>query len=248
MNKGDFFMRMNKKGLIHLLMIFLFFTITSSASGQKVDELIELTGIVTDSNLQVDEWTVTMKEKMSTTNAEKMIDNLDTSYKVQVTETNEITKYKAVNKDNKDKFNVIYELIIPKNDSLSSDVSVTIRGDSWDANIQEKYVKYSDRISTESFTENSRVYTCISIRDSDIINPVYIIDQIKSKLDLKIVSTQTDTVRNSPHKQFIYGYTPLWEEKIVVKTVPTNIQIVIERDEKGKENMIIGTPILINEY
>ncbi|HLS60687.1 MAG TPA: YwmB family TATA-box binding protein [Virgibacillus sp.] len=241
-------MQINKKGLIHILIIFLFFTITSSASGQKTDELIELTGIIADSNLEVDEWTVTIKEKMPTTKAKKVLDNLGETHNISVTETDELIKYKAVQIKEGNNFTDIYELKIAKNKPLVSDVSATINGEAWNEDIQAHYKEYSKRILNKNFTENSRVYTCISTRDSDIINFVYIIEHITRMLDLKNVSTQTDTIRHSPHRQLIYGYTPLWEEKIVVKTVPTNIQIVIESAEDGKEKMIIGTPILINEY
>jgi|GEM_PF-4504420 len=241
-------MQRNKKGLIHIIIICLFFMITSSANGQKTDELIVLTGLIVDSGLQIDEWTVTIKEKMPTTEAKQLLKSIGTTHNISKTETDELIKYQAVQIKEENDFTNTYELAISKNEPLVSDVSATIRGESWDDDIEAHYKEYSDKIRQKNFTENSRVYTCISTRDSDIINFVYIIEQITRKLDLENVSTQTDTINNSPHKQFIYGYTALWEEKIVVKTVPTNIQIVVESAENGKENMIIGTPILINEY
>src|SRR5690625_7674481 len=129
MSKGDIFMQINKKGLIYILIIFLFFTITSSASGQKTDELIELTGIIADSNLEVDKWTVTIKEKIPTTKAKMVLDNLGATHNISVTETDELIKYKSVQIKELHNFTDIYKLKISKDKALLYYIIETIKSD-----------------------------------------------------------------------------------------------------------------------
>ena len=68
--------------------------------------------------------------------------------------------------------------------------------------------------------------------------------------DLHDVEKQFDKnrkLKNSVNK-VIYGYTPLWENKIIINNKQKNLQVAIEMDGKGSTEYIIGTPILINEY
>src|SRR5699024_12270572 len=75
-----------------------------------------------------------------------------------------------------------------------------------------------------------------------------VLNYISKELEIKHEQTQIDNHEKSALDKIIYGYTPLWSQKINIMNNPTNVQIAVTSNEKGMVNFTVGTPILINEY
>src|SRR5690625_7611968 len=112
---------------------------------------------------------------MPTTEAKQLLKSIGTTHNISKTETDELIKYQAVQIKEENDFTNTYELAISKNEPLVSDVSATIRGETWDDDIEAHYKEYSDKKRQKNFTENSRDYTYISTRNIKKIKFVMII-------------------------------------------------------------------------
>src|SRR5699024_1772233 len=103
-------------------------------------------------------------------------------------------------------------------------------------------------INENYFTEKSHVYTCLTIENGVIISSDNFLEKMIKNFNLSNVTTQIDKVSKKVHKKVIYGYTPIWDKKLMIKDEPMNLQVVIDGDDTEERKVIIGTPVLINEY
>src|SRR5699024_11268492 len=84
------------------------------------------------------------------------------------------------------------------------------------------------------FTPSARIYTCLTTEFNGIINADYVLNYISKELEIKHEQTQIDNHEKSALDKIIYGYTPLWSQKINIMNNPTNVQIAVTSNEKGR--------------
>lgn len=238
---------MKYSGLI-LIILCLLVAADTPRIDMQTDELVKLATLMTDSNLNVNEWTVTIKEKIPDEQRAEFIHILKKDHQWTTKKNDNTTKFIARSTDHDEDISITYQILTPKEKQYKTELIVTMSGASWSESVGKHYLENIEKISSNYFTEIASTYTCLSTRNDAIINSDRIIDTFVQELDLKYVSTQNDTMKQITSKKIIYGYTDLWTNEIVMDGSPLNIQMVINHTENEKEKIMIGTPILINEY
>lgn len=243
--QGGFFMRK----LAFILNIFLFITISSGAFANQSDELTDIASVVTEHDLSVDSWEVTLKEEMDQADINGVLQKLEAqnSYKVTSTEDENAVKYLFERVHKKGPIFESYNVVIPKKSMYQAEFSAVIEGEDWNDTIASTYIDRMNDIRTKYFTNKSTKFACITTNIDAKIEDAYFFDQLKQSLQLTNIQTQTDNVEESTVKKIVYGYTPLWEQEIAMEE-PMNLQMVVQNNEPESTRLTIGTPILINEY
>lgn len=236
------------KKIVFITLLFLFVTTHTMAQDIKSDELTDIASFVTGKNLKVDNWKVTLKEKIVREDIQAIIKALKRNHTVQKTEDENIVKYMFKDTHKSENIVVSYNVIIPKVGSYSAELIAVIEGASWSDSIEESYQLKRNLIVNRFFTKSKKTFACLTTHQGAIIGSDYFLKEFTNYLNLQHEVTQVDTVGKSAHKKIIYGYTELWEDKISISGSPVNFQVAVTTDENNKPKYTIGTPILINEY
>ncbi|WP_047983778.1 YwmB family TATA-box binding protein [Ornithinibacillus californiensis] len=231
-----------------LCLIILFFTNTVIAKESDSNELIDIATMILENNLQIQEWEVTMKEHRDATHLQEMVQDLSNSYSVTKHENENSIIYSVKDTHKEGTINVNYNVIFPKDNRYESELVITINGSSWDENIESSYVNLMSVLTGKFFTDNIKIFSCMSTRASAIIKNDNIVENITEKLKISHKETYNDTLKPTKDAEYIYGYSPLWGQKITIQDKPVNVQIVSQTLGSGDVQLTIGTPILINEY
>ena len=235
---------MKKLGII--LIIFLF--ISPETPQNDYYELVDIATIIHDQELQLEEWVVTLKEKVTL----KQVENHMTTFKkisnVKYTEYKHVSKY-VINEDYNDvDINVTYEIIIPKDPHYAPELVVIMKGTSIMPVALSEYKEILKHVRNQFFTNNYMLFTCLTASKNGKIANDDFLKKLSNTLDLMYVSTQTDEKNADFNQEIIYGYTPKWKNEMTIENKPLNIQLVIQRHDDEKQKVIIGTPLLITEY
>jgi len=227
-------------------MIFLF--ISPEIPHDEINELEDIADIVHDHELKLEEWIVTLKEKISRKQAEDHITTFKKSNNVKYTEYKHVAKY-VINKDNNSEgINVTYEIIIPQDQNYAPELVVVIEGTTLTTSTINEYKTILKHARNQFFTKKHMRFTCLTASKNGKIANDDFLKKLSKKLDLMYVSTQKDVINEVSDKETIYGYTPKWKNEIIIENKPLNIQFVIQRLDDEKQKVIIGTPLLITEY
>lgn len=234
--------------IVFIACLFLFITTNTMAQDIGSDELVDIASFVTNHELKVDQWEVTMKEKIDKGSIPSIIKTLSASYTVKKTADKNSVKYFFTDAHNSADVTVFYNVIIPKDGRYNAELTAVIAGSGWDESVKSGYKKKQDLISHQLFTESVKTYTCLTTQDDAIIDSDSFLREFAYYLNLQHEETQFDTVRNSTHEKVIYGYTSLWNQKFSINGTKMNVQIAVTNGDNGNPKYTIGTPILINEY
>lgn len=213
------------------------------------DELIQIHSILSKEDFSTDTWNVIFSEEISTQTASKLKQKMENSYLVTVHEDINRIKYKMNFKtSSKNSINYHLELIIPKHHHEKPTITAFIYGTSWDEKTLNVYNKIKANLLSAYFSERHNMFTCVKIPIDDIINRANFNKKINEIFKVKYKNVQFDKSQQNINKEIIYGYTNLWDRMIKVENEPMNIQIVIKEMKNRHSHMIVGTPILMNEY
>ena len=237
---------MKKIGFI--LMLFLIIPIAAIAKDEDANELEAMAAFVADNDLTIESWEVTIKEKVKQDQLQDIIENLKDSHLVSTTEDENAIKYKLRSTHKNADVSVIYSVVIPKDPKFETELTAVIKGDNWSESILDIYQEKFNFIMKQYFTDSSKRFACLTTENNAIINSDHFFNETIDKFNLKFVSTQTDKINKVTNKKILYGYTPLWNQKLTIMDKPVNIQIAIKSTEKRNSKITLGTPILINEY
>jgi hypothetical protein len=244
MNEGDLFMRR----VLALCLVILFFTNTVIAKESDTNELIDIAAMILENNLQIQDWEVTMKEHRDAAHLKEMVQELSNSYSVTKHENENSIIYSVKDTHKKGTITVNYNVIFPKDNRYQSELVITINGSSWGEDVESTYVNLMSLLNGKYFTDNVRIFSCMSTRASAIIENDNIVENFTEKLKLRHKKTQNDKLKSTRNVEYIYGYTSKWGQKITIQDKPVNVQIVSQTLASGDVQYTIGTPILINEY
>ncbi|RDW22255.1 hypothetical protein CWR48_00680 [Oceanobacillus arenosus] len=235
---------------ILFIVLILLFPINTMAKSPATDELVDIAEFAKNNRLTIEEWQVIIKEQLEENTAINIVDNLKNSYKVTMSEDENIIQYQTEATQIEDAFTITYRVLLPKNNLGHPELIVILDGYFWDEFVMELYQAKIDSLNKSYFSEKERTFSWLKVKQDDIIVNNTLIDEIIDYFDLQEVETQLDLTNNTKGviKKFIYGYTPLWDNKITINNIANNIQVASTEDEKGNTEYIIGTPILIHEY
>ncbi|WP_010531591.1 YwmB family TATA-box binding protein [Lentibacillus jeotgali] len=229
--------------------IFILMIVNTTAFANDGDEMTDLASLVIGSDLSVDSWQVTIKEKMNENAIDSILKKLKhkNSYKVSSTEDENTVKYFFKRVQKQEGFFESYSVVIPKNPKYEAELIAVLKGDRWSNKTAVNYADRLEDIHTTYFTKRSTKFACLTTTVGGNISSDYFFDRLKDTLQLSNVREQTDNVEESAVKNIMYGYTPLWEQTIQMEQ-PMNLQIVVQNAAQNSKRLTIGTPILINEY
>lgn len=221
----------------------------SSETQTPSEELITIISALEENNVEADEWSVLYKDKITNKQMKNLIKNAKKEDTFSSTKQKRSTSYSWILQDDDNPMTINYTIVqqLSKNGPIS--LIVELSGSAWNGQIEQKYEEKIKTLEKEIFTKNVNKFTCIMAKKDDIIEHVDFLNKLKNNFQIKDFSTQTDKIKENVHNKIVYGYTPLWKESINIMGQQTNLQLVINQREKAEETkIIIGTPILINEY
>jgi hypothetical protein len=239
---------MKKIGLIFILLLAVLMKAAVGYSDSANDEIVDLATIVMENDLAIDKWQVTMKEQTNRNKAHDLVDKLKNSYLVSTANDENIIKYSFSDVHKADDIVESYMVIIPKNTMYEAEVIAVIHGDVWDDSTEQKYDSAINSLPDYLFTKKAQRFSCLTAMNNGIMNSDVFLKILNEKLDVEHISTQTDSVKKSAVEKNMYGYTPLWDQKIKIMDKEVNVQVAMRESKNGDTKFTIGTPILITEY
>lgn len=206
--------------------------------------LMQFTSFAADKQLEVNGWTITMKEKITRNEADTIKQQLQEYFDNPVI-INETTmnakKYTISDSQKNEDIAETYSMIFPENKQSDVEMVYTVEGQ---GNPSLKKLKQNE-IKEETrrfFSKNVTIFTCIKVTYDGIINDVLVYEEFKKAFDVITIDVIDENGWTSRT-----GYTKEWDQSIPTKDRLMNSQFAT-RTLGGKTNITIGTPIITAEY
>jgi TATA-box binding len=239
---------MRKSIILCILLLFISNNMMTQPAEAYTDELTDMASFLVNNQVEIENWQTTWKESFSHQQAEALIKALSAKYDKTVTKHKKIIKISFKNSRITGNIDVSYSVTLPRQKKLSAELVVVIQGSSWNHIIAQEYREIVNSSVDNYFSAKAKRFSCLATKENDIINGDYFLNMLINYFQVEQIQTQFDTVKKSVHKKMIYGYTPLWNQKISIDSVPMNFQIAVTDTGSDNPTYMIGTPILINEY
>lgn len=235
------------KKIIVFICIFMLVGAENTLAEVKEDDLINLISIAEKSDILIELWKVTLKETMPIVAIKNHIKKLEKTNKILMEKSEKGTIYTINNGHNKAGLSISFHGVIPFS-SQKGEFIIEISGHKWDEKTHLQYKEVINTLFHIYFSKNVHTFACLQGQSNGIIKKTILLREMKETLHLKHVKTQLDNEQNDKEITEIYGYTPLWSKKLMISDQPMNTHITYINEENRADKIIIGTPILINEY
>lgn len=179
---------------------------------------------------------------------DKFSNKLQNSYLVTRAENEYGVKYNFEAIDQNESLNNSFYAVIPAGNRQNITVHAIFKSDQWNSTINDYYLSLIQTLQDTYNIKFSKTFTCLKFEVSGIINNGVSFDEFWQKLKVVHRKEQYDNVQQSIYDKEIYGYTPLWETAISVNNEPINFHMTIKTDQANKKQVIVGTPMILNEY
>ncbi|QGS69606.1 hypothetical protein CV093_18925 [Oceanobacillus sp. 143] len=113
---------------ILFIVLVLLFPINTMAKSTASDELIDLTNFSISNKLTIEEWQVIIKEQLEKNTAVDIVRELENSYKVTMSEDENIIQYQTEATLIKDIFSISYRVLLPKDNLSHPELIVILDG------------------------------------------------------------------------------------------------------------------------
>lgn len=230
-----------------VIMILLLLIGSESVETQlQQNELKSIIEIVEAENLQMLHWEITLKDEWKKQEVDSVINHFNDIISIEKQEDNTI--YSFIEKNELYNINTEYKFIQPRKKHLKTKVIISIISEEKPINFSfaEKNILKSEIVQKMSNKVNK--YTCVHAINDDIMKKINLLDNISRHFNLQYKQHFTDYLRTNVLVTEVYGYNNNWNEHIELSDRPINIQIVSLQSSSEKEEIIIGTPLLIHEY
>jgi len=231
-----------------LIVCGLFFAASAWASGErKQTELEDIADLFKDLELKAGKWQTTLRETVPKEEVYSILRNIEKLGNVSTVENEKFKKYvfKKVHKSTNHSETFI--VLCPKA-GKTAELIIVVEGEKWNSKTEKIYSKRLEALKTRFFTKAVKIFACLSTESGAIIESEIFLEKLKHKLNIQHILMQHEKIGESGSKKVIYGYIPLWPEKIMMGKHPMNIQAVLKKNKDTGANLTIGTPILIHEY
>ncbi|MFD1852168.1 YwmB family TATA-box binding protein [Oceanobacillus bengalensis] len=233
--------------IVLITIIMLFTANATTVQGSESHDIFQLAGFFEDADIEIGQWQVMIKEQKTITDIERILDELQDSYKGSRTEEETVIKYQFRDPQIDNNMSVLYNIVIPKDNLTYPELIVVFEGNNWGQEVKETYLM-KESICMEFFTDSRKIFSWMNAMSSDIIIEGEFQQKLTNYFNLQQINTHFDNTPNSVSKKFVYGYTTHINEQIIIERTPINVQVAITKNEKGITELTVGTPILINEY
>lgn len=208
-------------------------------------ELISKAGEEEGWNLQ--EWQVIIIEKMPRENYDNITNMLQNSYLVTTQEDENKLKYTFESQIQDEHINHSLQALVDHHSDIVT-VHIVLSGQTWDESAKKHYKRLTRTLQHDYNFTFTKKFTCLKFGVSGIINDGILLDEFWKNLQIVHKLEQDDNIQHSSYDKDIYGYSPLWSNQIQVDQDNINFQMTIKSNEANKKEIIIGTPMLLNEY
>lgn len=233
--------------LKQFILLICLFLLSFQSSDTESDHSLELIAkAAEEENFQIKSWQVVMDEKITSRDFDKFMNNIDSSYNVTTVDEHHTLKYRIVPIHKDDKMDHHFHAVKLKDDEIT--LQLVITSEFWDNQTMKRYNFLTKSLQNDYSVHFSRIFTCLKLRNNVIISDGSYYENVLKKLQITDLNVRYDNVQNSTYIAEFDGYTTLWDEKIVVNNEKINFQMMIKETTDDHIEIIIGTPIVLNEY
>jgi|GEM_PF-2608650 len=232
-----------------LMSSFLFLFNVHPINEMTHDELALLAHAGLEQGWELDEWQVVMMNDMNIKDFDNITKRLQNSYFVSTFEDENAVIYSFESKNNNPYMNHSFEAVVPtQHNNETITLHLIISGNSWDEKASDYYTELTNRLKTDYNMQFARNFTCLKFQVSGIINIGLSIDEFWQKMKVVHTQEQYDNVQHSIYEKEIYGHSPLIGNDIEVNDEKINLQMALKDEPGNKKQVIVGTPMILNEY
>ncbi|MFC4386522.1 YwmB family TATA-box binding protein [Gracilibacillus marinus] len=205
---------------------------------QPIDDMYEA---ITEQQFKLKKWQLMIRENRTILDIHSFIGKLE-GYKIKES-TNEQGVKKYIAEDTHKEIEVSESIVIVAIDDKRYQIMYEISSSKYSKEVQKDYMEKINRTTNELFTDNAQYFSCIEALNDGIMDIVCLIKKLTKQL-------QIDTRNQLTDENFSTwtGYTPKWEQTIVMDDYKQNAHIAVKNTEDNQTELIIGTPILVIEY
>ncbi|SFK15628.1 TATA-box binding [Halobacillus dabanensis] len=206
--------------------------------------LMQFASFAADKQLEVNGWTITMKEKITRNEADRMKQKLQKYFNdpVIINETTMNAEKYTISDSQKNKdIAETYSMIFPENKLSDVEMVYTVEGQG-KPSLNKLNQKELNEETRRFFSKNVTIFTCIKTTYNGIIDDVLVYEKFEKAFDVVTIDVIDENGWTSRT-----GYTKEWDQSIPTKDRLMNSQFAT-RTLGGKTNITIGTPIITAEY
>lgn len=228
--------------------VILFQTGTDRVVQNRVD-LDSLQHAFTEEGFELDAWEVVFLETHTKKEWNKIQRGLMGSHDV-TTVNKEMVQHDTYTPINEGVNSLDYMIhaIIPKGNAGDVRLQIILSGDQWTESIQDQYIDLTNYLQMARGLVLDESYTCVKLNNNGIMNVGFSVNKGLEKLNVIHKVEQVDNVEQSVYEKNIYGYSPILTSEIKVDDTAMNFQLTVKNSTDDKKQVIIGTPIILNEY
>lgn len=192
-------------------------------------------------------WQVVSINDISKKEFDNISNMLQNSYFVSLSENENAVIYTFESKKTNELIEHSIQAII-KNSGDHVRLQTIISGDEWNEKIYDYYSLLTKDLQMDYNIKFTRNFTCLKFNVSGIINNGSLFDEFWNKMKVVHRIEQYDNVQQSIYEKEFYSYSPSLGEEIIVNNEKINFQIALKKISDEKTEIIVGTPMILNEY
>ena len=197
---------------------------------------------------ELKEWQVVSINIISKNEFDNISNSLQNRYFLSISKGQNAVIYTFESKNKNDLINHSFQAVVPQNNSDRVTLKTVISGVEWNEKIYDYYSRLTRDLQSDYKIKFTRNFTCLKFDVGGIINSGSLFDEFWNKMKVVHKKEQYDNVQQSIYEKEIYGYSPLLGEEINVNNEKINFQIALKNVTANKTELIVGTPMIINEY
>ncbi|WP_226581397.1 YwmB family TATA-box binding protein [Halobacillus litoralis] len=209
-----------------------------------VEPLMKFASFAVDKQLTVNEWTITMKQKISWSEAEEKKRRILSSFVNPVIETDQsmqADKYIVTDRQKNEEIVETYTMVSPKNSKSKIEMVYTIKGQGTPPLAKELSLQLND-VKSRLFGESVTIFTCLKASKNGMIDDVLVYKKFKEAYNVATIDEVDEKGWTSRS-----GITKEWGQSIPLGEQLMNVQFST-RTLGGETTITIGTPIITAEY
>src|SRR5699024_4191720 len=138
------------------------------------DEIKNINNIIKYNNLKIDEWQITIKEKVERDKKQDIINNIKENGNYTRKERKNSVLYTFEDSHIYSESVETYNVLISKNKSDDIEIIAEFKGYTWNEKLNTNYEKWLRKMN-DIFTPSARIYTCLTTEFNGIINADYVL-------------------------------------------------------------------------
>lgn len=207
------------------------------------EPLVDFAAFAEDEQLEINEWSMTIKEQLNDHSVEELITIMNDFYKMEPIKEQNVHATNLIWKNSHKGRNFVesFNLIVPNDSDIRTEVVYSLKGEGTSF-IEQEAMESLQQIKSRFFSKNVTIFSCLKAEYSGIMNDVLVYKKFKQRF---AVTTIEEVNENGWISRS--GSTNKWSQSIPLLNEEMNVQFA-SRTLGGRTNITIGTPIITAEY